>query len=326
MVSLNLPQFPASNCHNLLLAGMGGGFDIFCGLPLYFEFQQLNLFKTIHLANLSFSKILFSPSANVQNVIRLTDTLVGVTADTENLQMYCPELYLAQWFRKKQAKNVTIWCFKVTGVQTLLTDYQRLLNHLSVDGILLIDGGVDSLVTGNEAKIGTVIEDALSLAVISQLNTLSFRSLACLGFGTERDMSYSHILENIAKLTEVNGFLGSCSLLKTMQCYKFYESAIIFVQNQNYQSPSVVNSSIVSSIKGKYGDYHLTQKTKGNSLWINPLMSIYWFFEIDPIIHANLFLPELLPTRTFTEVMKVMAKFIRNRPKRLLSDNSLFTS
>ncbi len=35
---LNLPILEQlAPCKNVLIAGMGGGFDVFCGLPLYFE-------------------------------------------------------------------------------------------------------------------------------------------------------------------------------------------------------------------------------------------------------------------------------------------------
>ena len=52
-MELNLPIFEhLSSCQNLLIAGMGGGFDIFCGLPIYFELQKR--VPQVHLANLSF--------------------------------------------------------------------------------------------------------------------------------------------------------------------------------------------------------------------------------------------------------------------------------
>lgn len=67
-MQLNLPIIrQIDNCKNLLIAGMGGGFDIFCGLPIYWELKQLG--KTIHLANLSFSNIVFSEVAQLQNRI-----------------------------------------------------------------------------------------------------------------------------------------------------------------------------------------------------------------------------------------------------------------
>jgi len=42
---------------NILIAGAGGGFDVFCGLPLYFWLKKLG--KTVHLPNLSFTELGF---------------------------------------------------------------------------------------------------------------------------------------------------------------------------------------------------------------------------------------------------------------------------
>lgn len=50
--SLAPPFFAAlEGSRRVLIAGMGGGFDVFCGLPLYFALQAEELEVT--LANLS---------------------------------------------------------------------------------------------------------------------------------------------------------------------------------------------------------------------------------------------------------------------------------
>jgi len=55
-MELNLPTLTQlSNCKNILIAGMGGGFDVFCGLPIYFELKKHGI--NAHLANFSFSDI-----------------------------------------------------------------------------------------------------------------------------------------------------------------------------------------------------------------------------------------------------------------------------
>lgn len=53
-MQLNLPILEQlASCERILIAGAGGGFDIFAGLPLYFTLRELG--KTVHLANFSFS-------------------------------------------------------------------------------------------------------------------------------------------------------------------------------------------------------------------------------------------------------------------------------
>ena len=53
---LNLPILEAlEGCRSVLVAGMGGGFDVFCGVPILLTLQQAG--HTVHLANLSFSDV-----------------------------------------------------------------------------------------------------------------------------------------------------------------------------------------------------------------------------------------------------------------------------
>jgi hypothetical protein len=297
-VELNLPiNERLSSCENLLIAGMGGGFDIFCGLPIYFALQERG--PRVHLANYSFSDI-----EGLKDGERLTDTLVGVHSEHQGMFVYFPEFYLSRWFREKRGEEVTIWSFHKTGVRPLLENYKTLIEHLKIDGILLIDGGVDSLMRGDEAEIGTLLEDAISLLAVSELKNIPIRLIGCLGFGAERDITYAHVFENIAKLVELGGFAGVCSLVKEMEAYQAYEDAVLYVHEQPYQDASVINSSVISAVRGHYGNHHMTEKTKGSKLWISPLMPLFWFFELPVVARRNLLFSDLRWTDTFTETYR----------------------
>src|SRR5207247_5346603 len=72
---LKLPLYAAiEESQNILLAGAGGGFDIFCGLPLYFGLRSGG--KQVHLANLSFSDLYYASGT------RPAPGLLEVTADS----------------------------------------------------------------------------------------------------------------------------------------------------------------------------------------------------------------------------------------------------
>jgi hypothetical protein len=302
-MDLNLPILSQiSNCKNILITGMGGGFDIFCGLPIYFELKKHGI--NAYLANFSFSDI-----ENVDFGIRLTKTLVGITSQPNKVFPYFPEFHLVNWFKETRNEEITIWCFHKTGAAPLTENYKVLCEHLGIDGILLIDGGVDSLVRGDEAEMGTAIEDLTSLYAVNQLSHVPTRLLACIGFGAEQNLTHAHIFENIASLTKAGGFLGSCSLTLQMESYQGYDEAVTYVQGNEFQDPSVINSSIVSAVRGNYGDYHLTEKRKRSQLWISPLMAIYWFFDFDCVAKQNMLLPELEGTMLFRDALyKVIAK------------------
>lgn len=309
MPSLNLPildQLAASR--SVLIAGIGGGFDVFCGLPLFFHLRERGL--QVHLANYSFSDIQAHRGG-----LRLSDTLVGVTADHPHMVIYHPELYLARWFRAR-GEELPIWAFHKTGARPLRDNYRRLVERLQIDTLILVDGGVDSLARGDEAEPGTFVEDSVSMAALQGLPDVPTQILACLGFGAEREITHAHILENIADLMRRDALLGVCALTRDLPEYRAYEEAVTAVHAEPFQDPSVINASVISAVRGEYGDYHLTAKTQGSRLWISPLMALYWFFDFPAVAAQHPVLPELADTFTFQEALRAALLARRSRELR----------
>lgn len=65
---------------------------------------------------------------------------------------------------------------------------------------------------------------------------------------------------------------------------------------------SIVNASILSAIQGYYGNFHLSERTQGSELWINPLMSQYWCYDLPAVAARLQYREALLPTQTFAQV------------------------
>jgi hypothetical protein len=310
---LNLPILERiASCKHILIAGMGGGFDVFCGLPLYFELRSQG--KDVHLANFSFSLL-----TGLEDHVKLGENIIGVHADHKSWYPYFPELYLAQWFREKRGEEITIWSFPKTGARLLAESYKALIRHLKIDGIILVDGGVDSLLRGDETQIGTLLEDSISLCAVNELKEVPVRLIAYLGLGSELDITYAQVFENIAALTKNGNFWGSCSLLKEMEAYQLYEDALLYVQDRPGQEPSVINSSVISAVQGEFGNHRLTHKTRGSKLWISPLMPVYWFFNLKGVAYRNLLLPELRYSDTMDEAFRCMISAVNSISKRKAS-------
>src|SRR5436309_1336953 len=129
MSFLRLPFYnEIDRARRVLVAGMGGGFDVYCGLPLYFGLREAG--KQVHLANLSFAAL--GPGAGR----RLTPAVVEVTAGSRGDERYFPELHLARWFRER-GEDVSVYAFPKTGVVPLTQAYEVLADELELDAILL---------------------------------------------------------------------------------------------------------------------------------------------------------------------------------------------
>ncbi len=190
MQCLQLPLFAElEESRSILLAGAGGGFDIFGGLPLYFGLRRAG--KEVHLANLSFSHLEGATGR------QLAPATLEVTADSCVNAGYFPEYHLARWFRQ-QGEEVAVHCFDRTGFQPLLDAYRAVIAEVKADTVILVDGGTDSLMRGDEAGLGTPEEDIASIAAVDELGVEKY--LVCLGFGVDafHGVCHGHALEAVA--------------------------------------------------------------------------------------------------------------------------------
>lgn len=259
-----------------MIAGAGGGFDVFCGLPLYHWLKTQG--KTVHLANLS-----FSPCVK-ESVIKVEP---GVCTER-----YFPEKHLANFIQQP------IYALENDGPVKVARAYDWMIRELKPDTLLLVDGGTDILMRGDEEDLGTPEEDISSLAA-AQTCDIPFKYLLCLGFGVDtfHGVCHAHFLENVADLIRDGGYLGAWSLLRETPEFELMREA--YEYTSKIQRSSIVNSSIIAAVEGYFGDYHSTPRTEGSELFINPLMALYWAFHLDHVARRNLYLDQIrnLPSR-----------------------------
>ncbi len=316
-MKLNLPILDhLRDSHNILIAGAGGGFDVFSGLPLYFALREMG--KTVHLANYSFSEFSIVQAVSQPQVL-IDGLLLGAHGTIQVDLPYYPEGYLSQWFKEKRGEDVTVWMLGRTGVAPLIQAYTRLVNHLNVDAIVLVDGGVDSTMRGDEVGSGTLVEDSITLAAVKELD-VPVKLLACIGFGTEVEEAVCHYnaLENIAALAKAGGFLGSCALTPQMEAFRLFESACRYVWKQPNHHKSHISTRIIPAVNGEFGNYHM-YPSDYTSVFISPLMSLYWFFDARTVIAHSLLIPHITSTLTTTQCIMICAALkqeIKQRPRR----------
>jgi hypothetical protein len=287
-----------ADASSVLIAGAGGGFDFFSGLPLYFGLRERG--QEVHLGNLSWSRL------ERANERRLIHGVTRVDADSEGRADYFPEAYLSQWFRT-HGEEIGIWCFPRLGGRPLTQAYEALVAELGIDAVVLVDGGTDILMRGDEERLGTPWEDIASLAAVDAIE-VPRKFVTCLGFGVDafHGVCHAHVLEAVAASVKSGGFLGAVSLLKEMPEVRRYLEAVEFVNARMPRSASIVCSSIVSALEGEYGDHHRTERTAGSELWINPLMTLFWAFELEAVARRCIYLDAVKTTEDMGEITRVI--------------------
>ncbi len=287
-MNLNLPILKQlHNSTRILFVGVGGGFDVFAGLPVY-EAVKSELALTLQRRSYGF--------------VNLTNSKDKFVVRKSTMPADYPEATLPH----------EVWTIGRNGVQITKDALLEIRKTFEFDTIIGVDGGVDSLMRGDEIHAGTYLEDFVVLTAINEIPNC-IKLLTCVGFGTETDEQLNHYraLENIAHLTKKGHFLGSCSLTKHMEEYKIYRSACENAWSNGRKSH--IHTKVISAVEGEFGDFHMYQNVDARlhnggadqPYFISPLMSVYWFFDLAGVVAENPLAPNLKNTSTFTDAMLV---------------------
>ncbi|SEM31186.1 DUF1152 domain-containing protein [Streptacidiphilus jiangxiensis] len=299
------------DARRILVAGAGGGFDVYAGLPLALALRADG--REVHLANLSFADLY-----GLDLDVWLDQGVAAIRPDTEARGDYFPERSLARWLRLHGEPD-TVWALDRVGVQPLREAYRALIAHLGgVDAIVLVDGGTDILMRGDENGLGTPEEDMASLAAVAGLgeDEVAERLVVCLGFGVDayHGVNHSLVLENLAALDRDGGYLGAFSLPRDSRAGACYLDAVAHARAQTPSHPSIVNGSVAAALLGEFGDVRFTDRTRHSELFVNPLMTLYFAVDALALARRNLYLPLLEGTVLTRQISTVIEEFRDSLP------------
>ncbi|MEO1435626.1 MAG: DUF1152 domain-containing protein [Bacteroidota bacterium] len=284
----------------ILLSGLGGGYDIYSAIPLYFTLRGLG--KEVVLTNYSFS---YLPASGGE---RIGDSGWLVTKASEELG-YFPEKYLIEWLNHLDHTPKLIG-FEKTGVVPLRNSLETICEQEEIDTLILVDGGTDSLMKGDEAGLGTPVEDITGIAAASKLS-IKQQFMVCVGFGIDHfhGVCHSQYLENVAELIRNDGFYGVSTFTKSDELGVLFLDLVEYANERGKAHPSIVANSIASAVAGQFGNHHATHRTLGSKLYINPLMAVHWFFDLQKVAQHVLYLHALEGTQTEEQALKVIVEY-----------------
>jgi hypothetical protein len=302
-MSTLLPKFlrdlDNSAISTVFLTGCGGGFDFVHSLCLIPELKRLG--KKFVIGSYSFGdpqqvrgEVIFASDDHDRPIIAKR-----VTAESSCSDYYCPEVgicsYLDQQYPDDAPHFVYAYYARHFPIHLLTSLHNLIIEKHSIDGIILIDGGSDSLMKGDEAGLGDPIEDAVSVATVAGNDNqrIIYKVLISIGIGTDRfnDVSDCSTLRAIAEITRLGGFLGSVSLESARDPYNFYKLGLEHLYNmQSFRS--VLAGSILASGLGFFGSEEVPEmvqkRVKEGSLFLWPLMSMLWAFDVNIVAARSL--------------------------------------
>jgi hypothetical protein len=292
----------------VLVAGAGGGFDVYAGLPLALALSAQG--KEVQLANLSFADL---------SALDLQDHFATVHPDSPGDLGYFPERTLARWLAGRDSGGLAakVHAFPRLGPALLRTAYRRLVAEYDLDAIVLVDGGTDILMRGDEAGLGTPEEDMSSLCAVAGIEGVE-RLVVCLGFGIDsyHGVSHADVLENLAALDRDGAYLGALSIPASSAEATAYREAVEHAQTATPARPSIVNGQIAAALRGEFGDARFTARTAGTELFVNPLMAMYFAVDLAGLARNVGYLPQLENLEHISQVSLAIERYREEVPRR----------
>ena len=139
---------------------------------------------------------------------------------------------------------------------------------------------------------------------------------ASVGFGIDayHGVNHAQVLENIAALTADGSYLGAFSIPCNSRPGELYLDAVDHAEAETATWPSIVHGQIAAALRGKFGDIQLTERTRGSALFVNPLMAIYFTFDLDGLAARNLYLDLIENTVQFHQITMAIDRFRNSLP------------
>lgn len=299
----------------ILFVGCGGGYDIYTGLPVYFNYQDKSV-----LANVTFSEMekltrLGSEKISFNRKEGLVWKVDAEKDDGSHVGDKYPENYIPEYLLSKNLKR-PVYAIHPSGVQSLKCVFEYIVSKEGVDAVVLVDGGIDSLMFGDEEDIGSFSEDMGTMLAVSLLDKSIRKILVANTWGVER-VSHCRFFENVAQLVRQNGFLGAQFLEKDSPQAQFYLEVIRRCAPEN----SSINISLMAALEGQdWKTVHpLALKRYDDALplgqfslqsWIGcPLSAFYWFFDLEAVVRNVKYRDVLWETNDIADVDHAVHKW-----------------
>lgn len=299
-----------NDCHgqNIIIAGCGGGYDLFGGLPLFYLLKHIA--NHIVFTNYSFTSITVLNQYGLQcaNNLYLIKPTVLLNLNDNHLNTYFPEAYVAYHL------NVDVYALShPTTIYDLIEAYQIIISNMQyIDKLFLIDGGCDVLLTGKEIGLGTPVIDMMHLKAIQNLN---IRSKYILAVGVNIDIADGVDLGDLnQRLTTLknNGTLINQQLWSLNQPeIRFYRDIV----KQSLPQLTIVHSLVVATLEGHRGYYtppHLISRITISKIDLTDQTCSEYLFDLNQIAKDVEYLDQLESIMNNQQVNNLINKYRQN--------------
>ncbi len=228
----------------VLLFGIGGGYDVFCGIPLLHELSNEGV--PVVLANLSFAFDLDKKQNPKQETIGIEKTICIAAHHADHDENafsgpdfpanYYPEFQLSQWLKKHKNFDTSVYTFNLRGergpklgIKNYAAALSAICDKHKVGHIVLVDAGVDSVCKGDEERVGTFSEDLMSFLAVRRLQGVK-RYVMCVGLGTGLLLLFvNSSFSNLFLKSRTSANTISCKIGMTLRSWEGWLSSCLII-------------------------------------------------------------------------------------------------
>ena len=271
-----------------ILAGCGGGYDIFGAIPMYLDFLKS---KKPILVSLSFTPLeILNILVETNQIRKIGDTLFSIDAEKISDQKfdYFPEYHLSRHLKQEV---YLILCDST--IAQIIQGYNKILSSDNlvenpVDSIYLMDGGCDALLSGKETELATPVEDMMHIRAVMEL---PIENKYICAIGMPCDIGHGVIRKELEiRLEEIEGMIVEKKQW-SLDDENVQEYHRIF--RDSNPSNSIVHSLICAALEDHRGFYtpeHLRRRISESVVEIDSLMLTFVIYNMPPLYREVLYM------------------------------------
>ncbi|MDI6819917.1 MAG: DUF1152 domain-containing protein [Candidatus Hodarchaeaceae archaeon] len=276
--------------------GIGGGGDVVGTLPTARYLRWLGLSTVV--GGLTWERYVIDPEPGPRRMdeiveIELLSETVGLanakTRTTKGIRF--TESAVAEVLN---ARTLLVDLNK--GVQGVIVGLNEAMKRLGIDLFVGIDVGGDVLAEGNEQGLHSMLADSMMLAAMVNLDVPAV--LGVLGYGSDGELNFERLNENVARAASLGGFLGARGL--TPEDLRLLDEVIRSTRTE-------ATALAVEAARGKTGEVEIRGGYR--KVLLTPASAVTFYF--DPrVIFENIskVAKELVQTKSLDEAQAVLER------------------
>lgn len=286
----------ADEANYALVVGIGGGGDVIGAIPTARYLRWLGL-ETL-LGGTTWERYVTDPEPGPRRM----DEIVDIKKLTSTVGLANAKTRTTKGIRFTETAVAEVLGAEILlvdinqGVQGVISGLNEAIEKLGIDLFVGIDVGGDVLAEGTEQGLSSMLTDSIMLAAMVNLKVPAL--LGMLGYGSDGEVGFQRLSENIARIASYGGLLGARGL--TPDDLKALDEVI---KNTKTEATALA----VEAAKGRFGEVGI--RSDRRKVLLTPASAITFYFDPQVVFErVSKVAKNLVQTQSLEEAQQVLER------------------